>query len=126
MGKRRRVSIVLLAYIALVAGATALYVNNFPHYTENEGEAEINYMEFLFFTSMIFQGAMYWMLKSINWKLAILSTIVNLLVSIGLTIIIIDWGEFSESAQQLIIIYSWCYMVIFSVVAWIQIRTAWV
>ncbi|MEJ0033388.1 MAG: hypothetical protein WDO15_25000 [Bacteroidota bacterium] len=126
MDKRRTVTIFLLLYVAIAAAVTVFHANNFSLYSDSEGAAEINYMEFVFFTSVLFQGLMNYKLKSINWKLAILSTVVNLLISIMLTILIVDWGEYSESAQQLIVIYGWCYMVIFSVTAWFQIRTSFV
>ena len=124
--KQKALLIILVLYIAIVAAASTFHAGNFSLYSDSEGAAEINYMEFLFFTSVLYQGAIYFMLKSINWKLAILSTIVNLLVSIMLTILIVDWGEYSESAPQLIVIYGWCYMLIFSMLAWVQVKMAWV
>ncbi|MEI9917486.1 MAG: hypothetical protein WDO14_01640 [Bacteroidota bacterium] len=126
MSKNKNTLLILLViYIAIVAAISIFHGNNFLQYSDSDGAAQVNYMEFLFFTSVLFQGLMYYMLKTINWKLAILSTIVNLLLSIMFTILIIDWGDLSESTKELVTVYGWCYMVLFSVVAWIQIKLAW-
>src|SRR4051812_24883595 len=100
MTRQKSLLLLLALYIVIVAAASFFHANNFQNYTDSEGAAGIDYMEFLFFGSVMFQGLMYFMLKQISWKAAIFSTILNLLVSVMLTIVIINWLEFSEGEQQ--------------------------
>ena len=109
----------LASYVLIIFIATIFHAYNYSWYTSNKGGESIVYLEFLFFTSIAFQGLLWWVLKDIKIAAAILSTLVNLFVA-GLITGLGMWGLGIEgTSKNLVMMYGVVYMGIFvGIVMW--------
>lgn len=120
-GKQLRVLIGLLVYVIVIGSLTIYHAYNFSNYTHTKGDESINYTFFLLLTSIIFQGVL-WMAKKNTWKYSILATLVNYILSFFLGFSILMLSGLSGIPKHLILIYSGCYLILFSGIVILQIN----
>jgi hypothetical protein len=118
--KQSTVLILLAAYILIMGALTIYHAFNFSDYIHWKGNETINYTWFLLVTSVIFQIIVSLVAKRIDWKSAILGTIINFILSyiIGVGILILSGLE--GIPRELIFIYGGCYLIFFTIVTVLQ------
>jgi len=116
IGKQRIILILLAGYVVIVAALTIYHANNFTHYIHIKGEETTVYMDFLLSTSILFQILIWIIARSLNWKAAILSTVVNFVFSVIIGFIILYVFGITGIPRHLIFLYGTCYMIFFSMV----------
>jgi hypothetical protein len=92
----------------------------FPTTPRWKGDETFNYTLFLLLTAVLFQGLVWLVIKSIDWKAAVLSTIVNFILSF-----IVGFGIFVVSGlegfpRHLILVYGSCFLIFFTIVTVLQ------
>jgi|GEM_PF-5609061 len=119
-GKQLTIRILLAGYIAAIAGLTIYHAFHFSAYVHWKGDETINYTFFLLLTSVMFQGIVWMIVKSIDWKAVILGTIGNFILSfiVGFGIFVVS--GMSGIPRHLILIYGGCYLTFFTVVTILQ------
>jgi hypothetical protein len=118
--KQLTILISLVAYVIVIGALTIYFAFNLSDYIHWQGDETIHYTYFLLITSIVFQGVIFLIIKQIDWKAAILATIVNFILSyiIGLGILIVL--ELSGTPQNLILVYGACYITFFTIVTALQ------
>jgi hypothetical protein len=71
-------------------------------------------------TSMMFQGLVWVVTKTVNWKAIILSTLGNFIVSFILGFAILMVSGLSGIPRHMIFVYGGCYLTFFTIVAFLQ------
>lgn len=111
---------VLLIFLGLYLIGTACWsiyhALNFSNYVHRKGGETIDYTLYLLMTSILFQVIVWIVSRVLVWKLAMLATAVNYIVSFVLGFAILMLSGLSGIPKHLIFIYGGCFMTIFSVV----------
>jgi hypothetical protein len=119
-GRQLTILILLAGYVLTTGALTIYHAYNFSVYVHWKGDETIYYTLFLLLTSIFFQGAVWTVVKAIDWKAASLATIVNSALSF-----IVGFGIFMVSdlegfPRHLIFIYGACFLTFFTVVTILQ------
>jgi hypothetical protein len=81
MSKQLILLILLAGYIVIIGALTFYHADNFSSYIHRKGDETIFYTWLLFTTSVVFQGVVWIMTKAADWKVIILGTIANFILS---------------------------------------------
>jgi hypothetical protein len=103
--KRKTILILLVGYILLIGGLTIYHAFNFSDFVHWKGNETIYYTLFLLITSILFQGLVWTSIKVIDWKAALLATIVNFILSFIVALGIFTVSGLEGFPRQLILIY---------------------
>jgi hypothetical protein len=120
--KQLTISGLLLAYVVAVAALTVHHAYNFSHYIHRKGDETVDYMFFLLLTSCVFETILCIIIKSFNWKIFLLKTVTNFIISVfvGFTVLLLT--GLSGVPRHLIMIYGCCYMLFFSILTIWQLK----
>src|SRR6187549_2075493 len=109
-GKQSIVLILLAGYILTIVPLTIYHAFNFSDYIHWKGDETINYTLFLLLTSMLFQGLVWVVVKTFDWKAVILGTIVNFISSFIVGFFIMIFSGIDGTSTDLILLYGGCYL----------------
>ncbi len=113
--KRSRTFAFLSGYIVIVVALTIYYGNHWWDVLHYKGDETIYYAVFLLLTSILFQGLVWLTTDQIDWRLAILGTIVNFILSPFIGAIVLMSSGLSGISRELIFIYGTCFLTIFAI-----------
>jgi hypothetical protein len=85
-----------------------------------KGNETINFTLFLLVTSVLFHGLVWFIVKTIDWKSVILSTVVNFILSFIIGIGILMISGLSGIPRHMIFVYGGCYLTFFIIVTVLQ------
>jgi hypothetical protein len=119
-GKQLTILILLVGYLLIVGTLTIYHAFNFSDYVRWKGDETFNYTLFLLVTAVLFQVLVWLVVKSIDWKAVVLTTIVNFILSFiaGFGIFIVSGLE--GFPRHLIFIYGGCFLIFFTIVTVLQ------
>lgn len=119
-GRQLTILILLAVYVLAVSGLTVYHGLNFSDYAHRKGDETIDYTLFLLMSSVLFQGLIWMIAKTLDWKAVILGTIVNFILSfiIGFGILMVI--GLSGIPRHLIFLYGGCYLTFFTFVTVLQ------
>jgi hypothetical protein len=118
--KQLTILILLAVYLLATAWWTVYHSFNFSDYVHRKGDETLDYTLYLLLTSIIFQGLIWTISKVLDWKFAVLGTIVNYIFSFILGFGILTISGLSGIPRHLIFIYGACYMTMFTIVTILQ------
>jgi len=121
-GKQWTIVISLIAYVVIIGLLTFYHAFHFSDYVHTKGDETVNYTLFLFLSSLLFQGFIWFIEKTIAWKFVLLSTIVNFIVSFILGLGMLMWSGLYGIPKHLIFIYGGCYITCFILVVLLQMN----
>jgi hypothetical protein len=114
--------VLLIIYIVAACRLTIYHAYNFSDYVHVKGDETSDYIKCLLWTSILFQGLIWIITKTLNWKTALVATIGNSIISFILGFIIILTSGLSGIPRHLIFVYGACFMTIFALVTIMQTR----
>lgn len=122
MGRQFIIFVLLAIYVSVIGIWTDYHAHHFSYYIHQKGDEVSYYVWILFLTSVLFQVLICIIGKKIDWKPALLSTVVNVIVSFIIGACILMMSTVSGIPKHLIFIYGICYITIFVVITALQIR----
>jgi|LakMenE18May11ns_1017448.scaffolds.fasta_scaffold8309591_1 hypothetical protein len=114
--------VLLIGYVVAAGRLTIYHAYNFSNLVHVKGDETFDYIKYLLWTSIIFQGLIWIITRTLDWKTAIVATIGNTIISFILGFIIIMASGLSGIPRHLIFVYGACFMTIFALVTIKQIR----
>jgi hypothetical protein len=118
--KKTTILILLTLYVLALGVLTIYHAFNFSDYIHMKGDETIDYILFLLFTSILFQGLVWILTRVFDWKAATLATIVNFILSIIVGFEILMISGLGGIPRHLIFLYGGCYITFFTLVTVLQ------
>jgi hypothetical protein len=120
--RQRTIIILLIAFVAVACRLTIYHAYNFSDYIHIKGDEIFAYVKYLLLASMLFQGLIWLIAKTLDWKIAIAATVGNSIISFILGFGIIMMSGLSGIPRHLIFVYGGCFLIIFAALTSLQIR----
>lgn len=73
--------VLLIVYMVAAGGLTIYHAYNFSDYGHIKGDETFDYIKCLLWTSILFQGLIWVITKTLDWKTAVVATIGNTIIS---------------------------------------------
>ena len=118
--KQLTILILLAGYVLIIVPLTVYHAFNFSDYIHWKGDEIIDYTLFLLLTSVLFQGLVWIVVKTFDWKAVILGTIVNYILSFIVGFFIMTLPIVGSNSSDLILLYGGCYLIFFITVTLLQ------
>jgi hypothetical protein len=118
--KQLTILTLLAVYVLIIGALTVYHAYNFSDYVHVKGDETLNYTLFLLLTSLLFQGLIWIITETFDWKAVILGTIVNFILSFIVGFGILMLSDLNDTPRHLIFIYGGCYMTFFTIVTILQ------
>jgi hypothetical protein len=104
----------LAVYLILIIPVTIYYANNFSTFVHSRAGEIIDYAGFLLLTAIVFHAVASLVAKIIEWRIILLSTIVNFILSFIFGFSILIASQLTGRGKEIIFIYGSCFLFIFS------------
>jgi hypothetical protein len=116
MSRQLTILILLTIYVLTAIGLTVYHAYNFSDYVHRKGDETMNYTFYLLLTSVVFQGLLYIVTKTFDWKATFLATVVNFIISFIIGFGILMLSGLSGIPRHMIFVYGGCYLTFFTIV----------
>jgi hypothetical protein len=114
MSKRTAILFLLVAYLIAMGCWTYYYADHFPEFVHRKGDEFTSYVTQLLLSSIVVQSIVSAMLGLITWKVVLLGTIGNVILSFVVGLMTLLASGLSGIPRHLILVYGLCYMAFFA------------
>jgi hypothetical protein len=104
----------LAVYLIIIILASIYYANHFSSFAHSKGGEIIDYACVLLLTAIAFHVAASFVAKTIEWRIILLATIVNFILSFIFGFAILLSLKLGGSGKEIILVYGSCFLIIFS------------
>jgi hypothetical protein len=119
-GKSLVVLVFLAVYLLVMVPGTIYFSSNFSRFVHLKGDEVINYAIALLVTPIVFEILVSLITKVLVWRIFLLSTIINFLLSFVFGFFILVGFRLGGSSQEIILVYGSCFLCMFSIITVIQ------
>lgn len=120
--RRWAILILVITFVVATYRVTIYHAYNFSDYVHKKGDETFDYIKYLLLASILFQGLIWIITKTFDWKAALFATVGNSIVSFILGFMIMMASGLSGIPRHLMFVYGGCFVTIFALLTLLQAR----